>query len=500
MRRLAASALLVLVLAGGAFAALAGGSAEGSSGYRIDAIFDSTKGIIPGNVVEIAGAKVGSVSAVQLTKGYKARVEMTIDGRFAPFRTDARCQIRPVALIGEMEVNCDPGTIGRPLVGSGGHAPTVPLDRTSVPVDFTDLFNIWTAPATQRLSVILWTLGAGVSGRGGDLNAVLQRSNPTLALARQTITTLNAQRVQLSSLVDSTDGLLRVLAPQRMVVQSFLGEAARVTSLTAQHSGSLGESVRRLPALLAAAQPALQQVDVVAANTTPVLGDLRAAAPDVTRLVGDVVPLAQVARPALTRLGAAAAAASAELPKLTPVISQLRSFAHASRPVARLLNLLFTSLRDRGFVEGLSGIPYYLGSSVSRFDNTSHVVAGEFLASGCAGTQITQLAACSAKFHPTAGMSGQAHHGLVHHTIAPRVPPGSAVIRPATGTAPAPTGSATPSPTPSGSAPPPTPRAPVVGGVIEAVGKLLQSLPLIGAPPPTGSSRSLQSLLNYLVK
>jgi virulence factor Mce-like protein len=404
MRR-AVTWLILAALAVAAFVVVRGVPGR-SSGYTVDAIFDTTSGLIPGNNVMIAGARVGTVSGITLTPGYKARVQMSIDRRYAPFHADARCQIRPVALVGEMEVDCDPGRSGT-LAPSAHAPPTVQLAMTTVPVDLTDLFDIWSAPVSQRLSVALWTLGAGLAGRGQDLNGVLERSNPTLTLARETISTLDQQRAQLGSLIDSSDRLLARVTPNRVAVQRFVDQAAAVTTVTGEHRGALAQSIRRLPGLLGAARPALNQLDEFAANATPVLADLHAAAPNVNRMTGELSPLAVAGLPALQRLGSFATTGLHAVPALNPLASQLSQFAHGALPVAQLLSQFFPSLRERGFVEGLNDITYYVGSSMALFDQTSHLSANDFLDSGCAGASESQYSACSAKYNQTGG-SGSA--------------------------------------------------------------------------------------------
>ena len=49
-------------------------------------------------------------------------------------------------------------------------------------------------------------------------------------------------------------------------MQSFLDRAASLSTLTASHRDNLSLAVARLPGLLAAAQPSLQQLDTVAAT------------------------------------------------------------------------------------------------------------------------------------------------------------------------------------------------------------------------------------------
>ncbi|MGZ3682672.1 MAG: MlaD family protein, partial [Bdellovibrionota bacterium] len=84
--------------------------------YRVDAVFDTARGLLPGARVKIAGANVGVVDDIVLTPQRKALVEMRIDKRFAPFHTDAYCSSRPQGLVGVEDVNCQPGTpSGTPL-------------------------------------------------------------------------------------------------------------------------------------------------------------------------------------------------------------------------------------------------------------------------------------------------------------------------------------------------------------------------------------------------
>src|SRR3954454_11786026 len=133
MRRVAAAvAALVGVLA--VAAAIVGAPARSADTYRVDAIFDTAKGVIPGQLVKIAGARVGTVADVRLTPDYKARVVMTVPRRFV-FRRDASCNIQPEGLISENFVQCDPGRGSAPVLrAQHGHPPTVPVQHTAVPV------------------------------------------------------------------------------------------------------------------------------------------------------------------------------------------------------------------------------------------------------------------------------------------------------------------------------------------------------------------------------
>jgi len=84
------------------------------------------RGLIPGQLVEVAGARVGKIDNVTLTGDYKARIQMTVDKRFAPFRADATCTSARRASSPRTSCSAIRPRERRPLAGRGDGAPTVP--------------------------------------------------------------------------------------------------------------------------------------------------------------------------------------------------------------------------------------------------------------------------------------------------------------------------------------------------------------------------------------
>src|ERR1700733_3616960 len=115
MRRLAVIALVVIVAA--SVATIATGSGGGGDPYSVRAIFDDASFAVQGEQVRIAGAPVGSIASLGVTKNNQAAVTLEIDdSRFTPFHANATCAIRPQSLIGEMYVDCTPGTAATPTL------------------------------------------------------------------------------------------------------------------------------------------------------------------------------------------------------------------------------------------------------------------------------------------------------------------------------------------------------------------------------------------------
>ncbi len=399
MRRLAALGLVLVVAAAAVVSSLgAGGRA---STYRVDAIFDNAGFLIPGQDVKIAGARVGDVVDISLTRERKARVQMEIDARFAPFRSDADCTIQPQSIIGEKFIQCTPGTPrGRPLRARGDAAPTLPVANTHAPIDADLVFAAFRAPTPERLRIVLAELGAGLAGRGEDLNAIILRANPALQQSRRVLRILESDRAKLHAIAGEADRVVGVLARERRPLVRAVTHLSNLFTTTAGRRRELDATVRRVPGLLRESDPIIDSLGAVSRAGAPLARDLERSAPRLVRLAGQLGPLSDAARPALDRLGQAARTGAPVLRDARPVVGDLRTFARAARPTGALLRPLLESMRDRGAVEGLQDFVYYAAQATARFDKYSHTVPAHLIGSECSTWARTPQRGCSAKFGP----------------------------------------------------------------------------------------------------
>jgi phospholipid/cholesterol/gamma-HCH transport system substrate-binding protein len=402
---------------------------SGREPARIDVVFDDARGLIPGQLVEIAGARVGSIRDVSVTAGYKARVHMDVDARFAPFRQDAACTIKPQGLIAENYVDCDPGTPEAPeLRGDGDAPPTVPVDHTTQPVSLTDLFEVWNAPTSQRLAVLLSTLGIASAGRGEDVNGILRRANPALALARRTIRQLASERDALARTVDALTPVAAGLARRRSDLGGLLRHARRVAVRTASERGALASGIRELPPLLEQAQPALEQLGAVMRTGTPLLDRLDEAAPGVNQLTRDMPRLAAAARPTLRALAPALRRGAATARRTLPLSRLLRDYTRASLPSARTAGEMLPTLEQRGLVKSLLAFLYNTALAAARYDDHGHILPAHVGGSSCMRFATTPDPACGAPAGPARARHRPHRHPRPHRRrAAPAAPvPGPA--------------------------------------------------------------------------
>jgi virulence factor Mce-like protein len=405
-------AMLLVAALAGAGAVFAQGEEEERGGeVAVDVVFDDARGLIPGQLVQIAGAQVGHIEDVSVTPDRKARIHMRVDARFAPFRRDARCTIKPQGLIAENYVDCNPGTPGAPpLEGRDGEAPTVPVERTTQPVSLTDLFEVWNVPTSQRLSVLMSTLGIATAGRGEDINAILRRANPTLAMARRTIRILTRQGAELEQLLDDSGTVAAALAEDPAQLTALTRHAGRVAARSASQRGALAEGLARLPALLEEMPPALERLDAAMEAGTPMLADVERSAPSLTELSDTVPRLRDAAAPVLRAYAPVLRRGARVARRTAPLTELMANYAAASLPNVRIAGEMLPALDERGLNRSLLTFFFNMALAAARYDEAGHLLPAHVTPTRCTayaeapdpGCDGTQSAPAEARATPQA--------------------------------------------------------------------------------------------------
>jgi ABC-type transporter Mla subunit MlaD len=388
-----AAAVVVVVL-------LVSGGGSSSNGYVVRAIFDNGAFMVNGEQVRVAGANVGTIESVSVTEpgetvAYhegkpvsvpgKAIIVMDItDPGFQDFRSDATCLIRPQSLIGEKFVDCRP-TLPRapgsppppPLKqiesgkpGAGQYL--LPLGNNGTSVD-PDLINdIQTLPYSQRFRLIFNDLGAGLAGRGEDLEVLVKRANPVLRDVDRLFGILAAQRDQLAQLSTDSEAILRPLSRERAHVAGFITNAGAAAEASAERGADLEASLRKFPPFLAEFRGTMRSLQGFADAGTPVFEDFGIAAPSLTDATRTLTPFAEATTVALKSLGKAGEVSGPILREADPIVVKTRDLAKSGVKPTTELAKLFTSLKQTKGWDGLVELIYNTTASLNGFDQYGH--------------------------------------------------------------------------------------------------------------------------------
>ena len=230
---------------------------------------------MPGEEVRIAGAKVGEVVEVDVSREDeivsledgpkaipgKAVIVMRIDNpAFQDFREDASCIARPQSLLGERFMECEhtqprsaasepPPPLEEIADGEPGEGQyLLPLENNGKAVDLDLVQNINRRPYAERFRLILNDLGAGFAARGDELAEIIERSNPALRELNEVLAILAEQNRTLADLATDSDEALAPLAREKDALVGFIRNANEVNQASAEFRTEIEAELREVPA------------------------------------------------------------------------------------------------------------------------------------------------------------------------------------------------------------------------------------------------------------
>ncbi len=391
--------------------ALVSGGGSGNNAYVVRAIFDNGGFMVKGEEVRVAGATVGEIESVGVTMpgevdSYedgkpqalpgKAVITLKItDPGFQDFRADGGCEIRPQSLIGEKFVDCQPtlprapGSEPAPALkeiaegepGAGQYL--LPVENNSTSVDPDLINNINQLTYVQRFRLILNELGAGLAGRGEDVEEVVKRANPVLRDVDRIFGILNAQRDRLAQLASDSDRILGPLARERSSVAGFLSNAGAVAEASTEEGEALEASLSKLPAFLRELRETMASFEYFSESGTPVVEALGKAAPSLTQATRALTPFSAASTVSLKSLGASGEVAGPKFRAADPVVKKIRDLAVTGASPTTELARFLVSTRTTGGFDSLADLIYNSAGTVNEFDQYGHFGRNNIALSDC---------------------------------------------------------------------------------------------------------------------
>ena len=404
---------------------ISSGSGSGG-GYVVRAIFDNGGFMVKGEQVRVAGANVGEIESVGVTlpgeidaydkngkeksvSGKAVIVLAITDPGFQDFRSDASCLIRPQSLIGEKFVDCRPtvprapGSAPAPALkqvpsgqpGAGQYL--LPLGNNSTSVD-PDLINdINKLPYAQRFRLIFNELGAGLAGRGADIEAAVKRANPALRDIDRLLAILNGQRDQLTQLAADSEQILEPLSRERAHVAGFFTNSGAAAQASSERGSDLEASLQKFPAFLREFRTTMHSLQGFSDAATPTFAALGKAAPSFTEATRLLTPFSAASTVSLKSLGVNGEQSGPTFQKVDPLVIKARDLARTgAEPTTQLAEFFESTRETRGF-DGLVDLIYDSTAANNGFDKYGHYTRLLTTLTNCLEYEA-EASGCSAKF------------------------------------------------------------------------------------------------------
>jgi phospholipid/cholesterol/gamma-HCH transport system substrate-binding protein len=414
------AALLAIALTGITVVLIALG---GGSPYVVRAAFADASGLRADYAVRIQGVVVGRVAGVAVTPRDTAVATLELDPSVVPIGAGASASITPSNLLGEKYVQLNRGDVRRPQPSGT----TIPLERTSVETELDQVLDAFNHDTRQATAIFLAEQGNALLGRGQDLASLLERLPSSLASARQLVAGLGQDNVALGRLVEESDRILAIAAPQRAALGRLVSSASGALGTLASREQALGDTITAAPGAIAQLRRSLIALRDAAGPLGPAAAGLRASAPSLTAMLRATPAFTAAAQPALSAVTRAAPALRQLGAEGTPVVralgpaaGRLDRFANTLAPVSRLLDRQIALILD--VIQGW-------GRAIGDRDGVGHIYRIETL---------LPRDVFSTLLDPNAGPAAPAArpHAPARHRIAIRLPhlpartPASASPRP----------------------------------------------------------------------
>jgi virulence factor Mce-like protein len=295
MRRIVLIVALLAALGAG-LSSMAG--ADDSHTYKVEMY--NAFGLVNGSDVRIAGVDAGSVTGLDITPDKRALVTVETSGALGVLGKNTHCSSEPQSLIAEYFLTCNPK--GPPLP-DGATIPASQVHQTVQPDLVQDTLR---EPFKDRLQLLINEFGTALAGNPKELNQAIRLGSPALFQLRRALDILASENRTIRDLNANSDRIITQLANNRANVVRFIQKARDTAAISAQRRADLSTDFDRLDNFLHQLQPTLTKLGDVARQQTPLLADLRAAAPSLNTLALKLPAFNSATENSLASLGQAA--------------------------------------------------------------------------------------------------------------------------------------------------------------------------------------------------
>jgi len=260
--------------------------------YEMEGRFTDAAGLKSGDDVKLAGVKVGRVTSIEADRAQGlVRVNWVVNSG-VDIREGAGADIALETLLGSKFVRITDPTAGDDLMEDlADGARTIPVERTTTPVDVFDLTRDATerieATDNERLNQLVTQLADITQGKRGTVTDLISSVD-------QLSTAINERELQLDDLLASADELAANLAEKDQTLVQLIDSSRTILDYLVQRRDQLtaalgagSDAVRSLSRLI---DTNAAELDAILDDLDPTLATVDANLPDLNRALAIAGP------------------------------------------------------------------------------------------------------------------------------------------------------------------------------------------------------------------
>ncbi|HEX4735582.1 MAG TPA: MlaD family protein, partial [Thermoleophilaceae bacterium] len=261
----------------------------GGPDYKVHARFQNASQLVKGNLVQVAGAPVGKVTAIDLTSDGQADITLKItDGSYVPLRRGTKAIVRQASLSGVANRYVDlqlPDGTQTQKIDSGG---VIDQANTTTAVDLDQLFNTFDPKTRKALSGVIRGYSTAYGGRGPAANAGFHYLNPSLAASSRLFRELNYDTPMFRRFVVASSKLVTDVASRRDDLAGLVDNLATTTGAIGRKKQALADAIAQLPPFMRTANSTFVNLRATLDDLKPLVDESKPVAPKLRRFLAQL--------------------------------------------------------------------------------------------------------------------------------------------------------------------------------------------------------------------
>ena len=278
--------------------------AKGGSKYTIEAYFQNAAQLVKGNLVQTGGVAIGSVKDIQLTPNGHARIKLEIQKDYAPLREGTQATIRQASLSGianrYVDLTMPPGDDSNTDTLESGS--TIGIENTTTAVDLDQLFNTIDDDTSESIKAFFKNSATQFRGKTREQRLAYKYLNPALSTSSRLFRELNRDQPRLERFLVDSAKLVTTLAERRDDLAALVGNLNQTFTALGNEREALAESISLLPDFMRQANTTFVDLRFALDDVDPLVDASKPVAPKLNRLLLELRPLANDARPTVRDL------------------------------------------------------------------------------------------------------------------------------------------------------------------------------------------------------
>ncbi len=232
--------------------------------YDLNAVLPNGSNLVPGNEVRIGGFRVGVVDTIKpgnaVIGGQNKQVaviKMKLDKSVQPLSRATHVLVRARSALGLKYVQLTPGPAkdsalcrgapGNPACQTFKAGDTIPINNSTLPVEFDDFLNTFDQRMRQNSQSSLTGFGDALAGRGQSLNIAIQGLAPFFRALRPVMANLANPSTQLDEFFKQIGRASAQVAPVADVQALVFKEMADTFEAIARCADCLRATIEKGP-------------------------------------------------------------------------------------------------------------------------------------------------------------------------------------------------------------------------------------------------------------